>query len=145
MAEYRFSIVIDAPPERVFDLWTDVDRLPEWIEGVTRITDVTGPADQLGTRFTVWFGPLASRTEIVDVERPHRIRARFGHALLKGEESATFEPHGNGTRLTQVFRTEGLVPAIVGRIFATGSYRGSFRGELETFRGIAEREARTRG
>jgi hypothetical protein len=29
----------------------------------------------------------------------------------------------------------------VARIFATGSYRGSFRGELEAFRNLVEREA----
>jgi type II secretory pathway component PulF len=54
---------------------------------------------------------------------------------------ATFEPSGEGTNLTQRFRTEGLIPAIAARIFATGSYRGSLRGELATFARLAEREA----
>jgi hypothetical protein len=40
--------------------------------------------------------------------------------------------------------TEGLVAAIFGRIFAMGSYRGSFRGELDTFVRLAEAEARAR-
>ena len=40
-----------------------------------------------------------------------------------------------------MFRTRGLISAITGRIFAAGSYEGSFKCELETFRKIAERES----
>ena len=50
----------------------------------------------------------------------------------------TFDPEGDGTRLTQVFRTRGLVSAIFARIFASGSYSGSFQGELEAFRDLVE-------
>ena len=62
--------------------------------------------------------------------------------MLRGETRVTFEPTAAGTRLTQEFQTEGLIPAISAWIFALGSYKGSFRGELETFVRIAEREAR---
>jgi type II secretory pathway component PulF len=51
------------------------------------------------------------------------------------------EPVPEGTRLTQTFTTEGWLPAIMARIFATGSYKGSFRGELATFARLAEQEA----
>jgi hypothetical protein len=39
----RFVVQVSAPREQVFDLWTNLDRAHEWIEGLTRITDVTGP------------------------------------------------------------------------------------------------------
>ncbi len=66
----------------------------------------------------------------------------FGNPILKGESDVTFEPDGDGTLLTQEFRTHGIVSSVAARLFATGSYKGSFRGELEAFRQIAEREAR---
>ena len=141
MAGHRFTLHIDAPPELVFALWTDLDRIGEWIEGVTKVTDVTGPVDRAGTRYTVWFGRMASPSEVLEVRRPSLFRARFGNRMLRGENVATFEPEGAGTRLTQEFRTKGLIPAITSRIFALGSYRGSFRGELQTFKRLAEREA----
>ena len=141
MGDYSFTVHIDAPPESVFELWTDLDRLHEWIEGLTRVTDVSGPSDQAGTTYTVWFGRMRSPTRILEAERPRRIKSRFGSSLLRGETEATFEPDAGGTSLTQRFRTEGLVPAIAARIFATGSWRGSFRGELATFAKLAEREA----
>ncbi|MFJ6077110.1 SRPBCC domain-containing protein [Pseudarthrobacter sp. NPDC092419] len=141
MATYRLSTFVAAPPERVFATWTDPDRFPEWIGGVTGVTDRVGPSDEAGSRYTVHFGRMTSPTEILAAERPRHIRTRFGNAILKGESDATFTPDGTGTRIDQMFVTRGFVSAIFGRIFATGSYRGSFRGELEDFRKLVEREA----
>lgn len=145
MAQYRFTVDIVAPIEQVFDLWTNVERWHEWIGGISKVTDVTGPPGEAGTRYTIWFGGMRSPSEIVEAERPRRLRTRFGNRMLRGETRVTFEPSATGTRLTQEFRTEGLIPAISARIFAIGSYKGSFRGELETFVRIAEREARAPG
>ena len=141
MATHRVSTFVAAPPERVFATWTDLDRFHEWIGGVTRVTDRSGPIDKPGSRYTVWFGRMASPTEILEVERPWHLRTRFGNAILKGESDVTFTAEGEGTRIRQTFVTRGFVAAIFARIFATGSYRGSFRGELEAFRQLVEREA----
>jgi uncharacterized protein YndB with AHSA1/START domain len=140
MAEHRISIDIAAPMERVFSLWMDLDRMTEWVGGVTRVTDVTGPIDVAGTRYTVWFGPMRSATEILEVERPHHVRTRFGNLILKGESDVRFEPTPDGTRLIQVLHTRGVISALAARLFATGSYEGSFKGELDAFRRIAEQE-----
>jgi uncharacterized protein YndB with AHSA1/START domain len=145
MATFRVSTFVAAPPERVFATWTDPDRFPEWIGGVKRVTDRVGPVDEAGSRYTVWFGRMASPTEVLAADRPRHIRTRFGNAILKGESDVTFEAEGGGTRIHQVFMTRGFVAAIFGRLFAMGSYRGSFRGELETFRKLVEREASGQG
>lgn len=139
MATYRLSTHVKAPRERVFELWIDVDRWPEWIGGLTKVTDRTGPLDEKGTRYTNWFGSMKSPSEVLDVERPRFIRTRFASAVLRGETEATFERDGDGTRITQVFRTQGVISAIAGWIFSMGSWKGSFKGELESFRKIAER------
>lgn len=141
MATYRVSTFVAVPPERVFEAWTDPDRFTEWIGGVTRVTDRVGSTDQAGSSYTVWFGRMASPTEVIAAERPRHIRTKFGNAILKGESDVTFAPEGGGTRIQQVFETRGLVATVVGRLFATGSYRGSFRGELETFRAMVERDS----
>ena len=140
MAEHRLSIDIAAPPDRVFALFMDLDRMTEWVGGVTRVTDRTGPIDVAGTRYTVHFGPMKSPTQILEVDRPNHVRTRFGNVILKGESDVRFEPTPAGTRLTQVFRTRGLSSALTSRLFAAGSYKGSFQGELEEFRRIVEGE-----
>ena len=140
MGVYRFEVRTAASPERAFDLWTNLDRMKEWVGGVTKVTDVSGPVDRAGTTYTVWFGGMKSRTTVLEAERPRVFRSRFGNYILKGTNVATFEPDGTGTVIRQEMRTEGFVAAIFGRIFAGGSYKGSFQGELNAFAELAARE-----
>jgi uncharacterized protein YndB with AHSA1/START domain len=142
MAHYRFSTHVDAPPESVFALWTNLERMGEWVGGVTGVTDISGPVDTVGTRYVVKFGRMSSPTEVIDAERPRRFATRFGNRVLRGRSTARFEPNGEGTLVTQEFETVGRISAISAWIFSRGSYEGSFRGELEKFARIAEREAR---
>ena len=141
MARYTITTQVAAPPDQVFALWTNLERQGDWVGGVTAVTDVSGPVDRVGTTYVVHFGPLKSPTEVLEVERPTRYATRFGHWFLRGRSSATFEPDGDGTRITQTFETVGVISAISSWVFSRGSYEGSFRGELEKFARIAEREA----
>ncbi len=141
MARYTFNTHVGAPPEHVFALWTNLERMGEWVGGVTGVSDVSGSVDEVGTTYVVHFGPVKSPTEILEVDRPRRFATRFGSWILRGRSSATFEPEAGGTRITQTFETVGLISAISSWIFSRGSYEGSFRGELEKFARIAEREA----
>jgi uncharacterized protein YndB with AHSA1/START domain len=138
VGRYELTTVVAAPPDLVFDAWTDLDRMHEWVGGVTGVTDRVGAIDEVGARYTVRFGRMSSPTTVIEVERPVRFRTRFGNLILKGESKATFTPEGDGTRIRQVIETRGFVSAVFGRLFATGSYEGSFRGELEKFRRLVE-------
>jgi hypothetical protein len=144
MARYTISTRAAAPIDDVFALWTDVQRMGEWVGGVTGVSDVSGPVDRVGTTYVVHFGPVKSPTEVIDVERPGRFATRFGSWVLRGTSSATFEPDGDGTRIVQEFQTIGLISAISSWVFSRGSYEGSFRGELEKFARLVEREAAAR-
>jgi uncharacterized protein YndB with AHSA1/START domain len=137
---YRFQARAKAPPELVFDLWTNLERMAEWVGGVTAVTDVSGPVDHAGTTYVAHFGRMKSPTQVLAAERPRRFVTRFGNRLLRGENATVFEPDGEGTLITEEFRTRGLIPAISARLFALGSYKGSFQGELNEFVRIAERE-----
>jgi uncharacterized protein YndB with AHSA1/START domain len=145
MAHYKISTVVAAPIDKVFALWTDLERMGDWVGGVTGVTDISGSIDIAGTTYVVHFGPVKSPTEVLEVERPRRFATKFGSWVLRGRSSATFEPEGDGTRVTQEFETVGRMSAISAWIFSRGSYEGSFRGELEKFARIAEREAATGG
>ena len=143
MARHTLTLDIAAPPDVVFDLWTNLDRMKEWIQGVTGVEQRTGSVDVVGSRYLVRFGPVKSWTEVIESDRPRVFATRFGNFYLRGTNRTTFEPVGFGTRLTQVFQTEGLVPAITSWVWSRGSYKGSFKGELEDFGRLAEAEART--
>ena len=137
MAHLRLSVHVAASPQETFDLFTNLDRMHEWVGGVTAVTDVTGPVDQIGTRYTTWFGKMSSPTVVVAADPAHLFRTSFGNRILRGEAQATFEPEGDGTMLVQEFWTHGLISAVLGRLFAIGSWKGSFQGELNTFARIA--------
>jgi uncharacterized protein YndB with AHSA1/START domain len=141
---YTVTTHAGAPIEIVFDLWTNLDRMAEWVGGVTKVTDVTGPVDRVGTRYTTWFGPMKSPTQVIEANAPRLHATRFGSFILRGTSRTTFEPERDGTRITQTFHTVGRVSAISARIFAAGSYKGSFQGELEAFARLAEAEAASR-
>jgi uncharacterized protein YndB with AHSA1/START domain len=140
MPRYTLSTHVDAPPEHVFALWTNLERMGEWVGGVTGVSDVSGPVDRPGTTYVVHFGPMKSPTEVLEADPPRRFATRFGNWILRGRSAATFEPDGDGTRIVQEFETVGVISAISSWIFSRGSYEGSFRGELEKFARIAERE-----
>lgn len=140
MAHYTIQTHVKAPIDNVFALWTDVERMGEWVGGVTGVTDVSGPVDRAGTTYVVHFGPVTSPTEVIEAERPRRFATKFGSWVLRGTSAATFEPDGDGTRIVQEFRTVGRISAISAWIFSRGSYEGSFRGELEKFARLVERE-----
>ncbi len=144
MGEYRFSLHVAAPPEQVYDLWVNLDRAPEWIRGLTAVTDRVGEPGTTGARYVSHFGPMRSPTVVLAAERPRLFRTKFGSWLLRGEAEATFRPEGDGTRLEETFRTVGVISAISSRIFASGSYQGSFQGELEHFARSAAAEAGAR-
>ena len=143
VARYTISTKVAAPPEHVFALWTNLERMGDWVGGVTGVSDISGPIDRVGTTYVVHFGPMKSPTEILEVERPRRFATRFGSWLLRGRSSATFEPDAEGTLITQEFETVGWISAVSSWIFSRGAYEGSFRGELEKFARSAEREARS--
>jgi uncharacterized protein YndB with AHSA1/START domain len=144
LGRHRFEVRIAAPPEQVFDLYTNLGRMHEWTGGVTGVAEISGPLDQAGATYTVLFGRLRSPTTVLAAERPRLFKTRFGNRVLRGTNEATFAPDGKGTLMTQELQTEGLLPGVMGRVFSTGSYKGSFRGELNEFARICEREALSR-
>ena len=47
------SIEIDAPPTVVWDVFTEVERWPEWTASVERIVPLDGPNLEVGNRFEI--------------------------------------------------------------------------------------------
>ena len=57
-----------------------------------------GTGHTAGTRYTAWFGPMRSLTDVLQVNQQLLVRTPFGSWLLRGVEQATFEDQGHGTR-----------------------------------------------
>jgi carbon monoxide dehydrogenase subunit G len=97
MSRFTYSIHVNAPPEAVFDVLTDPQRIPDWHAGV-EIKDVTGPP-AVGAAFTIVGTMLGRKQEhrrtITQFERP-RVFAMEGPG---GGMLARFEATADGTDL----------------------------------------------
>jgi carbon monoxide dehydrogenase subunit G len=103
MGHISRSASVACQPDRVFDVLTDVDRLKEFSEMTVEVRGPGRPV-QPGDRFEqvvrVLGKDLETEWEVVEVERPHRLRfTGTGPAGAHATLTETLEPEGDGTRV----------------------------------------------
>ena len=144
MGTIQHSIWIRAAPSIVWDVYTDLDRIPAWQTGDPRVVEVTGRGDEVGTTYIVRRGAGAARTTVTEAVRPEphrsRTKAYFG---LSFELTAKLLPERSGTKIlleAQTHWPKGL--GLLGRVveFAVLNAREANR-ELERLRVLVESEA----
>jgi ligand-binding SRPBCC domain-containing protein len=138
------SVVINRPPEEVFDYVANRENLPEWSSPIQEVKKETqGSLVEEGARFTT-VAKFLGRTfetpfEVSVHERPRRHTDRSMGGPFPQEFTHIFEEvEGGGTRLTEVtdaepggfFRLAGPLLEIAGR--------RQFRADLETLKDLLE-------
>lgn len=111
MAVIENSVVIDHPPEVVFDYAVDVMNEREWNPTVESVEKLTPGPVGLGTTYRAkWKRSPAIELECTKFQRPHRWAYR-NEGPLSGEFSVTLTPHGESTLATVRFevRPHGFV------------------------------------
>jgi uncharacterized protein YndB with AHSA1/START domain len=135
------SVVVKAPPERVFKLICAPERLPEWNVSVSAARRVT-PDEPigLGSR-AVMSGrllgqSLESETEVVEYEDQHVLTTR----AVRGPRLVTrfrLEPQGEATQVT--VHVGGEVPGgAIGERLAEGFLRRELTTSLERLQALGE-------
>lgn len=94
------SIVIQAPVEKAFDCWADLERAPEHQKPVIDRTQLTNGPVGKGTRYSAvdqWPGrKVQFEMEITDYDRPTRISARWDEPM-DGSWDTAFQDEGSQT------------------------------------------------
>jgi len=141
MGKWRHVISIAASPERVFDIYTDLTRVPEWQEGKPTITDISGDIDRVGTTYVVQRGRFASRSEVLVTDRPtHHVVRIDGAFGLRAEVASELESDRAGTRLTLTLEAQWRHP-LLGRVLERAVFNPRIaRRELDMLKALAERE-----
>lgn len=119
MLAYRVSIVIDAPPEAVWAVLSDVSRWPEWMPTVSAVEALDAPELSPDRRFRVSqpkLKPTVWRVLAVDAPRSFAWEARSPGLRMFADHRVASGAHG-ATDVTLEFRFEGWVGAIVGRLY----------------------------
>src|SRR5215218_9835881 len=120
MGDRHISMIINAPPERVFKLYTDPGQVGEWLSGVREVR-ATGPPDQPGSRAVFAYRwPFTMTAEVLGAEPPHlriqRLKELLG--LVTCTTTARFRPVEGATELglEMDYRVAG---GPIGRLFDT--------------------------
>lgn len=117
------SVTVEAPPERVWALVTDITAMGAW-SPENRGGRWTGGADgpAVGARFVAWnaHGPVRwpTRCRVVECAAPHRFAFDVTESAMRW--GWRLEPEGPGTRLTQWRRHVGRSAPLVRALVATG-------------------------
>jgi uncharacterized protein YndB with AHSA1/START domain len=123
MAQIVRSIFINAPVERVFDYATNPDNQPAWARDVSDVRERSPGPITVGTTWiqvvTGFFMTQQALGKVIEYERPHRFAQEIAYGRRSSTTIFTFEPTGNGTKLTMIAPStpqSGLARFISGRI-----------------------------
>lgn len=119
------SIEIDASPQLVWDVFSDVEHWPGWTASVTSLIGRDGPALEVGKRFTikqpgmsklVWkVTELEPGTSWTWVQRSPGVNVTARHYV-------TARPDG-GTLVRQELDQRGVLGALIGRLMVNKTKR----------------------
>ena len=144
MAVLKYDIWIEASPDDVWAVYTDLDRIPEWQTGAPRVAEANGSGDVVGTTYLVRRGPMTSRSTITAADAPAHHASHTQAVLgLTFDLVADLTAADGGTRIALEARTEwprGL--RLVGRAVESAllSEREAVK-ELTNLKTLVEREA----
>jgi len=138
------SVVINRPPEEVFDYVANRENLPEWSGVVQEVRSETqGPLVEEGARFTTVAKFLGRRFEtsfeVIVHDPPHRHTDRSTGGPFPQEYTHIFEEvEGGRTRLTEATEGEpGSFFRLAGPLLEMAGRR-QFRADLETLKDLME-------
>jgi carbon monoxide dehydrogenase subunit G len=113
MAKIQKSIIINAPPEKVFAYLEDPMNVPEWLPGMIEARNITGSG--VGQRFEWTYKMLGiqfkGETEVTEVIQNQR-SVEKSKAGIESIWVYTYEPHEGGTKLSMDIDYKVPVPVL---------------------------------
>ena len=95
MTTVEFDVVVDAPPEAVWEVISDPRRLPHWDRHIVRVEGVPAEGLREGIRYKTQMRFFAFRStidgEVLEWDPPHRTKIRLT-GLLDATVTSTIEP-----------------------------------------------------
>jgi uncharacterized protein YndB with AHSA1/START domain len=145
MGNRHVSMIIAAPPETVFGLYTDPEWTRDWQSGV-RDLRVAGPPDQPGSRAVIAYRwPFKMTAEVLQAEPPNlhvqRLKELLGLVTCTTTARLRRVEGGTELRLEMDYRVAG---GPIGRLFdarAGGEMVATAGGDLARLKALAEEQA----
>jgi uncharacterized protein YndB with AHSA1/START domain len=114
---YSITVDIAAPPRRVFDVMTDVERWHEWTESIASIEKLDAGELHVGSRARVRQPKLPPATWTVTEIIPNKGFTWTSSAPgVLVTASHTVVPKGTGSQATLELHFDGLAGGVLGRL-----------------------------
>ncbi|GAA4480824.1 SRPBCC family protein [Rhodococcus olei] len=105
--EIRISRRVEAAPERVWAVLTDIDGADQTLSGVTGVERVSGEGYRVGTRWRetrrMFDKEATEEMWVAEVDPPHRTVVKAHSAGTDYTTTFDLSPAGDGTELTMTF------------------------------------------
>jgi ribosome-associated toxin RatA of RatAB toxin-antitoxin module len=139
MAEASRSIVIDAPPEKIFQVITDYDRYAEFLPEVRRISTSDRKGNEVKVHYEIDVVKTIKYTLKMDEQPPHRVQWSFvqGEFMKDNRGSWTLESAGEG-KTKATYSIEMKLGALVPNAIVKALVETSLPKMLEAFKKRAE-------
>lgn len=134
--EVTSSVVIDAPPDELWELIAETSRYAEWVAGTTAVTRTDGRANEGSTydEINPIMGPWRAKTHwtVTEFDPPHRQVHRSGDIPFATEFLVIIDlaPSGEGTEVTITLRanpSHGALGASVLRLLRSRTRKDNER------------------
>ena len=119
------SVEIDAPPRLVWDVFSDVERWPEWTASVTSLKGLDGTALAIGKRFAIkqpGMAKLVWKVAEIDPGSSWTWIQRFPGVRVTARHDVIAQPGGR-TLVRQQLDQRGVLGALVGRLMLNKTKR----------------------
>lgn len=139
MAGATRSIVINAPPDKVFDVITDYEKYGQFLSEVKKVKTSDRQGNQVTLHYEVDLIKTVRYSIRVTEERPKKMSWTFieGEVMKDNKGSWVLEPEGEGkTRAT--YTVEVAVGPLVPKAILNGLVDSSLPKMLESFKRRAE-------
>ena len=109
MTKLEHSVVINRSTQDVFDYMTDFEKLSEWMSELVEAKQTSEGVVSVGTMISAVATPIGRRAEttleVTEYEPNKKFAIKSIAGPVESEDQFTFEPVGEGTKVTRV--TEG--------------------------------------
>lgn len=111
---YTTSVQVEAPVEKVWEVFTDQTKLGNWMEGFKEIKTISGSPEEVGSKHELTIVQNGEEMKILetvtDVEQNRLYAFDLESDFLNATTKITFEPLGEATRIVATNVVSGHGP-----------------------------------